>query len=212
MKNDQVFGRGVKAVHSDNMAEALKEKIEEIENLFRIKEGKMKENYEETILNLEGRLEKEQERFKEQSQRQNEEKEALLESHKSEIQKLAQDGKEVQDALKDEYMSAINKLRELRQIELESVDEIASSTSKLSDITSKVEIILIITFIIVNLIIITTRPKPASGRQGLVGSWGQDTNEVSTFLVFLTSHFAPAALSSDLTNLGPLTMESDQKP
>merc|ERR1712047_38250 len=27
---------------------------------------------------------------------------------------------------------------------------------------------------------------------------------VSTFLVFLTSHFAPAALSSDLTNLGPL--------
>ena len=57
-----------------------------------------------------------------------------------------------------------------------------------------------------------TRPKPAYGRHGLAGSWGQDTDEVSTFLVFLTSHFAPAALSSDLTNLGPLTMESDQKP
>ena len=53
-------------------------------------------------------------------------------------------------------------------------------------------------------IIITTRPKPANGRHGLAGSWGQDTDEVSTFLVFLTSHFAPAALSSDLTNLGPL--------
>ena len=53
------------------------------------------------------------------------------------------------------------------------------------------------------IIIIITRPKPAYGRQGLVGSWGQDTDEVSTFLVFLTSHFAPAALSSDLTNLGP---------
>ena len=53
-------------------------------------------------------------------------------------------------------------------------------------------------------ILIITRPKPAYGRQGLAGSWGQDTNEVSTFLVFLTSHFAPAALSSDLTNLGPL--------
>ena len=50
--------------------------------------------------------------------------------------------------------------------------------------------------------IISTRPKPAYGRQGLAGSWGQDTYEVSTFLVFLTSHFAPAALSSDLTNLG----------
>ena len=66
--------------------------------------------------------------------------------------------------------------------------------------------------IIIIIIIIITRPKPAYGRQGLAGSWGQDTDEVSTFLVFLTSHFAPAALSSDLTNLGPLTMESDQKP
>ena len=57
---------------------------------------------------------------------------------------------------------------------------------------------------IITIIIIITRPKPAYGRQGLAGSWGQDTDEVSTFLVFLTSHFAPAALSSDLTNLGPL--------
>ena len=57
---------------------------------------------------------------------------------------------------------------------------------------------------IINIIITITRPKPAYGRQGLAGSWGQDTDEVSTFLVFLTSHFAPVALSSDLTNLGPL--------
>ena len=73
-------------------------------------------------------------------------------------------------------------------------------------------IVIIIYLVIVGLIIIITRPKPAYSRQGLAGSWGQDTDEVSTFLVFLTSHFAPAALSSDLTNLGPLTMESDQKP
>ena len=51
---------------------------------------------------------------------------------------------------------------------------------------------------------VDTRPKPAYGRQGLAGSLGQDTDKVSTFLVFLTPHFAPAALSSDLTNLGPL--------
>merc|ERR1711873_281757 len=72
-------------------------------------------------------------------------------------------------------------------------------------------------------IINITRPKPAYGRQGLAGSWGQDTDEVSTFLVFLMSHFAPAALSSDLTNLGPLmtmkihletlkTIETNQTP
>ena len=63
----------------------------------------------------------------------------------------------------------------------------------------------IITMIInIIIIIIITRPKPAYGRQGLAGSWGQDTDEVSTFLVFLTSHLAPAALSSDLNNLGLL--------
>ena len=53
------------------------------------------------------------------------------------------------------------------------------------------------------IIIIITRQKPAYGRQGLAGSWGQDTDEVSTFLEFLMSHLAPAALSSDLKNLGP---------
>ena len=37
------------------------------------------------------------------------------------------------------------------------------------------------------IIIIITRPKPAYGRQGLAGLWGQDTDEVSTFLVFLTN-------------------------
>ena len=59
-------------------------------------------------------------------------------------------------------------------------------------------------------IIITTRPKPAYGRQGLAGSWGQDTDEVSTFLVFLTSHFAPAALSPDLNQPG--TINHDKNP
>ena len=58
--------------------------------------------------------------------------------------------------------------------------------------------------LLIIIIIIFTRPKPAYGRQGLARLWGQDTDEVSTFLVFLTSHFAPAVLSSDLTNLGPL--------
>ena len=66
-------------------------------------------------------------------------------------------------------------------------------------------IAIIINMFVINIITINvTRPKPAYGRQGLAGSWGQDTDKVSTFMVFLTSHFAPAVLSSDLTNLGPL--------
>ena len=60
------------------------------------------------------------------------------------------------------------------------------------------------------IIIIITRPKPAYGRQGLAGSWGQDTDKVSTFWVFLTSHFAPAALSSELNQPG--TIHDDTNP
>ena len=73
------------------------------------------------------------------------------------------------------------------------------------DISSAVAAAHLSNLSIINIItiIIITRPKPAYGRQGLAGPWGQDTDEVSTFLVFLTSHFAPVALSSDLTNLGP---------
>ena len=56
----------------------------------------------------------------------------------------------------------------------------------------------IVDHIAIIITIIITRPKPAYGRQGLAGLWGRDTDEMSTFLVFLTSHFAPAALSSDL--------------
>ena len=64
--------------------------------------------------------------------------------------------------------------------------------------------------LVVFIIIIITRPKPAYGRQGLAGSWGQDTDVVSTFLVFLTSHFAPAALSSDLNQPG--TIDDGKNP
>ena len=50
---------------------------------------------------------------------------------------------------------------------------------------------------IIIIIIIITRPKPPSGRQGLVGSWGKDTVRLAHYKVFSTSHFAPTALSSD---------------
>ena len=76
-------------------------------------------------------------------------------------------------------------------------------------ITIVITIIIMLIVIIVTIINIT-RPKPAYGRQGLAGLWGQDTDEVSTFLVFLTSHFAPAALSSDLNRPG--TMNNDKNP
>ena len=38
-----------------------------------------------------------------------------------------------------------------------------------------------ITISIVNIMIMITRPKPAYGRPGLVGSLGQDTDQAGTF-------------------------------
>ena len=49
-----------------------------------------------------------------------------------------------------------------------------------------------------------------NGRQGLAGSWGQDRDEVSTFLMFLTARFAPAALNSGLNQPG--TINDNRNP
>ena len=51
--------------------------------------------------------------------------------------------------------------------------------------------------IVIDIIIIITRPKPPFGRQGLAGSWGKDKVRRVNFGVFSTSHFAHLALSSD---------------
>ena len=77
-------------------------------------------------------------------------------------------------------------------------EEIGPARDRIGGLLVVIFVIIVNVVIINTVIIIITRPKPASGRQGLVGSWGQDTDEVSTFLVFLTSHFAPAALSSEV--------------
>ena len=55
---------------------------------------------------------------------------------------------------------------------------------KRKDIDDKINMFKINYVTIVFKILSPTRPKPAYGRQGLAGSWGKDTDEVSTFLVF----------------------------
>ena len=87
-----------------------------------------------------------------------------------------------------------------------AIERAELAENKLKGIEEELQVI--ITTIIISIII--TRPKPAYGQQGLAGSWGQDTDEVSTFLVFLTSHFAPVALSSDLNQ--PWTIDDNKNP
>ena len=65
-------------------------------------------------------------------------------------------------------------------------------------------------FDVIGVIIIITRPKPAYGRQGLAGSWGQNTDKVSTFLVFLTSHFAPGTIMTMKIHLETLKNHGNQ--
>ena len=44
-----------------------------------------------------------------------------------------------------------------------------------------VRFVFIVMFMFMFTIIIITRPKPAYGRQGLEGLWGQDTDQAGTF-------------------------------
>ena len=58
--------------------------------------------------------------------------------------------------------------------------------------------------------IIITRPKPAYGRQGLAGSWGQDTDEVSTFFGVL--NVSLRACGAQLGFNQPGTINDDKNP
>ena len=48
-----------------------------------------------------------------------------------------------------------------------------------------------------------TRPKPAYSRQGLAGSWGQDTDQGGTFLGILNHENQPGTLKTIKTDLEP---------
>ena len=70
----------------------------------------------------------------------------------------------------------------------------------LDDIIIIIIIVITITItiaIIGTITIISTRPKPPYGRQGLAVSWGKDTVRWIHFGVFSASGFAPPALSSN---------------
>ena len=69
-------------------------------------------------------------------------------------------------------------------------DKLSSFPASMMSIITKLDhhchrhlnwIIIVILVIIVIIVIIITRPKPAYGRQGLAGSWGQDTDQAGTF-------------------------------
>ena len=50
--------------------------------------------------------------------------------------------------------------------------------------------------VIIMVIIMVTRPKPAYGRQGLAGSWDQVTDQAGTFLGILNHENQPGTLKN----------------
>ena len=60
------------------------------------------------------------------------------------------------------------------------------------------------------MMIIITRPKPAYGRQGLAGSWGKDTDEVSTFFGVLNVSLRACGAQLGLNQPG--TINDNENP
>ena len=65
-----------------------------------------------------------------------------------------------------------------------------------ADLKFAIDIIIIIVQHLIIIIIIITRPKPAYGRQGLAGSWGQDTDQAGTFWDVLNHENQPGTLKN----------------
>ena len=117
----------------------IKEKVADIEEIYDIKEKKMRENFEEVIKDLENKLAREQERYRSAEEESQEEIEKLKAGHQLEVANIHLLHQKNQDTLKAEYQTVIENLNELRRIELKSVKEIKESTIKISSLSSSVQ-------------------------------------------------------------------------
>ena len=134
----ETFKKGGKE-GKEKLINMMKDKIEEVEVMFKIKEERMQEHYESFIKDMEVKLEAEKERYKDLVERFDEEKKTIIKSHKSEIINLTEESKLVQESLKSEYSAVIKHMKDLRKVELDSVHEITESASKMTEITSTVD-------------------------------------------------------------------------
>ena len=136
---NEVFTKS-KKVGKENLSELMKEKIEEVEIIFRMKEDKLKEYYEQVVKELEGKLDNEQGRYIDLLTKCDEEKNIIITSHKKEIIRMTKDTEEIQETIKQEYNIIFQNMKDLHRLEMDSVHEITASTSKMSEITSNVDI------------------------------------------------------------------------
>ena len=118
---------------------AMKEKISDIESIFKIKEEKIIENYEYVIKDLENKLDIEQGKFRDAAELFKDEKERLVQHNRAIVERIHEDNQTMSDTMKLEYMAVIENLKSLRKFESESKDEINETTRKMSRISLELE-------------------------------------------------------------------------
>lgn len=118
---------------------AMKEKISDIETIFKIKEEKIIENYEQIIKDLENKLDIEHGKFQDAADLFKEEKDRLMQNHRTTVERIHEDNRSMSDTMKMEYMAVIENLKSLRKLETESKDEMNETTKKISRLSLVME-------------------------------------------------------------------------
>ena len=118
---------------------AMKEKISDIESIFKIKEEKIIENYEYVIKDLENKLDIEQGKFRDAAEIFKDEKERLVQNQRAIVERIHEDNRSMSDTMKLEYMKVIENLKSLRKVETDSKDEINETTRKINRLSLEVE-------------------------------------------------------------------------
>ena len=97
---------------------AMKERIKDIESIFKTKEEKLVENYEYIIKDLENKLDIEQGRYRDAAETHKEEKEKIIDNHKAALEKVSENNNVMYEAMKSEYLTVIDNLKTLRKVEI----------------------------------------------------------------------------------------------
>ena len=116
----------------------MKDKIKDIQSIFKTKEDKLIENYEYVIKDLENKLDIEQGKYREASENHKEEKLKLKEDHKEDLSRVRLEGKAMLESMKSEYMNVIENMKSLRKIEVQAKMELNGATEKISNLAETI--------------------------------------------------------------------------
>lgn len=113
----------------------MKEKIKDVESIFKTKEEKLIENYEYVIKDLENKLDIEQGKFRDAAESYREEREKMKENHRRDLERINEEGRQMMETMKSEYLTVINNMKALKKIEMEAKEEFNNASDKLHKVS-----------------------------------------------------------------------------